>query len=132
MDTMRKFAPQFDISGWMQPSFSSTTLLGARRSRLLTPPKRQALKATLGLIQDGGGSSTTTYSATVFVKAVNVKSGEIVWSGNARYGEPVTSVNEALVKLTRQALATAWGFRPVGPHEISSDSMCLIETQVNH
>jgi hypothetical protein len=76
----------------------------------------------------GGGSSTTLYSASVSVRAVNVESGEVVWSGHARYRDPVTGVNDAIVKLTCQALATAWGLRPVGQHDISSDSMCLVET----
>lgn len=106
-------------------------LLGAETVVFIDTTQTAGLASNFSVNQyGGGGSSTTTYSATVFVRAVNVESGEIVWSGNARYGEPVTSVNEALVKLTCQALATAWGFRPVGRHEISSDSMCLLETQV--
>ena len=106
-------------------------LLGAEIVVFMESAQTAGLASSFNVNQyGGGGSSTTTHSAAVFVRAVNIESGEVVWSGNARYGEPIVGVNEALVKLTCQALATAWGFRPVGHHEISSDSMCLIETQV--
>ncbi len=78
--------------------------------------------------QEGGrshGHGGQIYYASVSIRGVSLKTHEVVWSGTARmthrfHGE----VDESLAKLTCQALATAWAFRPAGYHRISSSEMC--------
>jgi len=71
--------------------------------------------------------SYTSYSSLVSVRAVNPVGGAVEWSGTARYPVRVTgAIDDAFVKLTCQALATAWGYRPVGGAEISSTEMCEV------
>lgn len=70
------------------------------------------------------GGMHTEYSASVSIRGVNVGTSEVAWSGTARYPNPVAGIEDALVKLTCQALATAWGFRPPGQHEFNSQAMC--------
>ena len=70
------------------------------------------------------GGMHTEYSASVSIRGVNVGTSEVAWSGTARYPNPVGGIEDALAKLTCQALATAWGFRPPGQHEFNSQAMC--------
>ena len=70
------------------------------------------------------GGMHTEYSASVSIRGVNVGTSEVAWSGTARYPNPVGGIEDALAKLTCQALATAWGFRPPGQHEFASQAMC--------
>jgi len=72
-------------------------------------------------------SSGTLYSTSVVVRSVRVESGELLWNGAARYGRPLSGLDDVLTKLAGQALATAWGYRPPGQLRISSQSMCEIE-----
>jgi hypothetical protein len=73
---------------------------------------------------EGSGGAAIVYSAGVSIRGVNVETSEVVWSGTARYPNPVGGIEDALAKLTCQALATAWGFRPPGQHEFNSQAMC--------
>ena len=76
----------------------------------------------------GGGSSTPVMTASVSIRGVDVETGEVLWTGNARYPRIATGgVEDALTKLTCQALATAWGYRPPGDLKIGSESMCALE-----
>ena len=66
-----------------------------------------------------------TTSSTVSIRAVDLESGKIRWTGSAhyrdtRYKEP----GDSSMKLTCQALATAWGFREPGDIYIPSQQMC--------
>jgi hypothetical protein len=63
-------------------------------------------------------------STSVSIRGVNVGTSEVTWSGTARYPQPVGGLDDALAKLTCQALATAWGFRPPGQHKLDSQAMC--------
>jgi curli biogenesis system outer membrane secretion channel CsgG len=79
----------------------------------------------------GESSSVPVHSSVVNVRAVDIQTGEVVWSGTARYPTMDTGAPEdSFVKLTCQALATAWGFRPAGQREIPSQSMCAIEAPI--
>lgn len=80
----------------------------------------------------GDGGSQTVYSGAVSIRGVDVETSEVLWSGNARYPRQTGgSPEDGLMKLTCQALATAWGFRPAGDQAITSQSMCLVgEKQV--
>lgn len=74
-----------------------------------------------------GGGSVTVNSESVAIRGVDVETSEVLWNGVARY--PVKRADtpeESLAKLTCQALATAWGFRPAGDQAISSRTMCMV------
>lgn len=73
----------------------------------------------------GYGDVHTVHSGAVTIRGVDVESGEVLWSGTARYARQYRgSPEDVLMKLTCQALATAWGFRPSGQLEISSEAAC--------
>ena len=73
----------------------------------------------------GSGGSVPVNSAAVSIRGVDVETSEVLWSGIARYPKQMAgSVEDGLAKLTCQALATAWGFRPAGDEAISSQAMC--------
>ena len=79
----------------------------------------------------GGGRSEPVNSSAVSIRGVEVETSEVVWNGTARYPQQTGgSAEDALVKLTCQALATAWGFRPPGDQAITSQSMCAVEKPV--
>jgi len=68
----------------------------------------------------------------ISVRGVHVESGRIHWSGSAWYStfEP-RPPKDSLAKLTCQALATAWNFRPSGAKWfISSEAMCTADQPV--
>ncbi len=67
--------------------------------------------------------------AHVSVRAVSLKSNEIVWGGSARMSQHYYgTVDESLTHLTCQALATAWALRPPGLRRIASHDMCEVQT----
>lgn len=75
----------------------------------------------------GGGGSQSVYSGAVSVRGVDVETSEVLWTGTARYPQQTGGGPEdTLMKLTCQALATAWGFRPSGDQAIASQSMCAV------
>jgi hypothetical protein len=79
----------------------------------------------------GAGGSATVHSAAVSIRGVDVETSEVLWNGVARYPQNSSSAPEdGLVKLTCQALATAWGFRPAGDQSIASQSMCLADKPI--
>jgi curli production assembly/transport component CsgG len=76
----------------------------------------------------GSGHSVPVNSAPVLIRGVDVETSEVLWSGIARYPKQSSgTVEDGLAKLTCQALATAWGFRPAGDEAISSQSMCAAD-----
>ena len=65
----------------------------------------------------------------VNVRGLRVETGEVHWSGSARYSSFQTKpVKHVLTKLTCQALATAWEFRPPGEKWVSSQAMCEVKS----
>lgn len=68
----------------------------------------------------------TTYIANVAVRGVRVETGEVVWSGTARYRNPIMGHDDYVVRLSCQALATAWGLRPPGELPVASQAMCAV------
>lgn len=68
----------------------------------------------------------TSYNTSVTIRGVDVESGQVRWSGHAQYVRPFQSLDLILRQLTCDALATAWGFRPTGNHEIPSQEMCEV------
>ncbi|TLY29438.1 MAG: hypothetical protein E6K63_05130 [Nitrospirae bacterium] len=71
--------------------------------------------------------SATVYSTSIWVRGVDIESGEVLWSATARYPESFSNLDDMLVRLTCHALATAWGFRQVGEPEtvLFPKDMCL-------
>jgi len=60
----------------------------------------------------------------VAVRGVSVRTGVVVWRGNAHYPQCVDLSRRTFQSLICQALATAWGLRPSGQLEIPSSLMC--------
>jgi hypothetical protein len=66
-------------------------------------------------------------SASVVIRGVDVRTREVEWNAQALYPHLGADKDEAVAHLACQALATVWGFRPAGYHEIASTDMCQIE-----
>ena len=65
----------------------------------------------------------------VSVRGVRVKTNQVMWIGSGRYSDYLKNPeNDLLAKLTCQALATAWGYRPAGKKRfVSSLGLCMVE-----
>ena len=66
--------------------------------------------------------SQRVYSATISLRAVDVNTGEIEWSGKAQSTERFGNIEEGVSLLTCHALATAWGLR--NPGAVASENIC--------
>jgi hypothetical protein len=64
------------------------------------------------------------FHLTVEVRGVSVTTGDETLRGRAHYPHCVELSDKTFRRLTCQALATAWGFRPSGQLEIPSALMC--------
>ena len=66
---------------------------------------------------------------SVSVRGVQVKSNQVMWIGSGRYADYLQDPeNDILAKLTCQALATAWGYRPAGQKRwVSSLGLCMVD-----
>ena len=56
---------------------------------------------------EGGSRSETVYHVSVAVRAVNVETGEVRWSGSAQYPSPINNPEAGLSFLTQSAIARA-------------------------
>ena len=63
------------------------------------------------------------YNASLFLRALNVETGEIDWNGKASSTQPFTNLTEGIYQLTCHALATAWGLRH--PGTATAPSICV-------
>jgi hypothetical protein len=78
-------------------------------------------------------SSNPAFPASVQVSALDAMTGESVWTAAAWFADPDLRLDEAPMDiLVCQALATLWGFRPAGYHEISSNDMCDVQKTRPH
>ena len=64
-----------------------------------------------------------SHYAFIYIRALDVDSGEIDWNGKARSPQPFTDLTEGIDQLTCHALATAWGLRQ--PGLATAPSICL-------
>lgn len=71
---------------------------------------------------NGVPRSQRVYSATIALRAVDVNSGEIEWSGKAQSTERFSNIEEGISFLTCHALATAWGMR--NPGSLAPENIC--------
>jgi hypothetical protein len=68
-----------------------------------------------------------TTSSAVSIRAVDLESGKIRWTGSAHYRDMrIKEPGDSSMTLTCQALATAWGFREPGDIYIPSQQMCTL------
>ncbi len=63
------------------------------------------------------------YSATISLRAVDVNTGEIEWSGKAQSTERFGNLEEGISVLACHALATAWGLR--NPGSFAPENLCM-------
>jgi len=71
---------------------------------------------------NGVPRSQRVYSATIALRAVDVNTGEIEWSGKAQSTERFSNIEEGISFLTCHALATAWGMR--NPGSLAPENIC--------
>ena len=108
-------------------------LLGAETVIFIDTSFQKELRSSFKVDSQGGeGGTVTEYSASVSVRGVNVQTSEVAWSGTARYPKPISGIEDALTRLTCQALATAWGLRPPGQDKFDSQAMCTIRESIVH
>ena len=70
---------------------------------------------------------TTRPSQRWSIRAVDLESGKIRWTGSAHYRDMrIKEPGDSSMTLTCQALATAWGFREPGDIYIPSQQMCTL------
>lgn len=77
---------------------------------------------------DKADAVPTLYSTSVSIRGLATATTQVEWRGQAEFLflglVSAHRLDEAFHNLTCQALATAWGFRPPGQHEIASAAMC--------
>ncbi len=97
--------------------------------RLTYTPDREADLLRVGQLVGAQQVVFTEHTGynSVSIRGVHVETAEVLWSGSAYWTDDVMgTTQEKLVRLTCQALATAWGFRPTGNRWILSDPMCHV------
>jgi hypothetical protein len=60
------------------------------------------------------GQSPIVYTGSLFIRALDGETGEILWNGKALSTDKFTNLTEGIHQLTCHALATAWGLREPG------------------
>lgn len=63
------------------------------------------------------------YAATISLRAVDVNTGEIEWSGKAQSTERFGNLEDGITVLACHALATAWGLR--NPGSVAPEHLCM-------
>jgi len=109
-------------------------ILAEQQLRLVRSSDDEAMLLHVGRI--AGASQIIfidTTSSTVSIRAVDLESGKIRWTGSAHYRDMrIKEPGDSSMTLTCQALATAWGFREPGDIYIPSQQMCnLRDTRPN-
>jgi hypothetical protein len=69
----------------------------------------------------------TPRSVSVSIRALDTDTAEVLWEGTAFFPPTDRWYEEGMTKLVCQALATVWGFRPGGYHQLPSSDMCEVE-----
>jgi hypothetical protein len=101
-------------------------ILAEQQLRLVRSSDDDAMLLHVGRI---AGASQIVFidstSSAVSIRAVDLESGKIGWTGSAHYRDMrIKEPGDPSMKLTCQALATAWGFREPGDIYIPSQQMC--------
>lgn len=66
------------------------------------------------VFQSGLPTKQAIHNGAVFIRAVDVATGEINWSGTARYVKDFSNFEDGIARLSCYALAKAWGIQPNG------------------
>jgi hypothetical protein len=74
------------------------------------------------------GEPPTIYTASIFIRGLDVEAGQIQWSGKAVSIDKFTNLREGIHQLTCHALATAWGMRQ--PGTTTAPTVCPSEQNV--
>ena len=74
------------------------------------------------------GQPPTIYTASIFIRGVDVETGQIQWNGKAVSTDKFTDLTEGIHQLTCHALATAWGIRQ--PGTTTAPTICPPEQNV--
>jgi len=83
-------------------------LVGAERVIFAEHTISSSVLSRAAFNQYGGGSrSETVYHVSVAVRAVNIETGEVQWSGTAQYPSPINNPEAGLTYLTQSAIARA-------------------------
>ena len=94
---------------------------------VLNAAKKAGAKQVIFVDADVSTSRNTivkpVHRAFIYIRALDVDSGEIDWNGKARSPNPFTDLTEGIDQLTCHALATAWGLRQ--PGLATAPSICL-------
>lgn len=85
-------------------------LLGADMLVFLDASASQVTQANMNFSMFGGAGANVQglYTPSVSVRGVNVETSEVNWTNHARYAQSIPNLDDALARLTCQALATAW------------------------
>ncbi len=85
-------------------------LLGADMVVFLDASASQGTQANMNFSMFGGAGANVQglYTPSVSVRGVDVETSEVTWTGHARYAQSIPNLDDALARLTCQALATAW------------------------
>ncbi len=91
-------------------------LLGADLVAFFDTSATQGTLANMNFSMFGGAGADfqPLYRLGVSVRGVQVESSEVTWSGSARLPQSTAGLDEALARLTCQALTAAWSPRPIG------------------
>ncbi len=123
---------------WLQKR-GATVIERSRLSQLLTEQQVQLRytadrEADLLKIGKLAGVSVLVFAdgnaipgnASVAIRAVDVETAVVLWSGSAQYTGPLRYLDYALAGLTCEALATAWGYRSPGMHDLPASLHCRV------
>jgi hypothetical protein len=73
-------------------------------------------------MDSGWPRTMRVYAGTISLRAVDVNTGEIEWSGKAQSSDRFNNLEEGISQLACHALATAWGLR--NPGSTSPEHIC--------
>jgi hypothetical protein len=105
-------------------------LLGADMVVFFDASASQGTQANMNFSMFGGAGANFQglYTPSVSVRGVNVETSEVTWTGHAHYAQPIPNLDDALARLTCQALATAWSDNRHGTPATRSNQDCTIQT----
>ena len=77
-------------------------------------------------------ASAALHVTSVSIRGVEAKTGDVLWNAYASFPPTEVERDDVVTYLACQALATVWGFRPAGYHEVSSSDMCEVREPDHH
>jgi hypothetical protein len=96
-------------------------LIFVEATRLAVPPQETA--------ERNRNPPAALHMTSVSIRGVEAKTGDVLWNAYASFPPTDVERDDAVTYLACQALATVWGFRPAGYHEVASPDMCEFKEQ---